>query len=61
MANTNASNVSRLIDRPANHMTAQVANRQIGTVMAGMMVARTEPKNRKMTRMTSSAASISVS
>ena len=43
---TSASSVSRLIDRPSNQSTKKVPMIEIGTVTAGMIVARTEPRNR---------------
>ena len=48
------------MEKPNIHKTAKVARRQIGTVTAGMIVARQLPKNRKMTRTTSAAASARV-
>ena len=60
IASTSASSVSKLIENPNNQSTAKVASRQMGTVTAGMMVARQLPKNRKMTRTTSAAASAKV-
>src|SRR3546814_16750656 len=61
IARTSASKVSRLIEKPKTQSTANVARRQIGTVIAGISVARAEPRNTKITTTTRNADSASVS
>ena len=60
IASTKARRVNRFREYPKANRTAKVATRQTGTVSAGMTVARAEPRNRKMTATTSTAASNSV-
>src|SRR5215831_21281497 len=55
-----ASNVMLLIEYPNRYMAAQVAISEIGTANAGIAVAATERKNRKITSTTSAMAIASV-
>ena len=48
-----ASSVMLLIEKPNAYIAAQVPTSEIGTASAGMMVADTERRNRKITRTTS--------
>ena len=56
-----ASSVMLLIEKPKAYIAAQVPISEIGTASAGMMVAETVRRNRKITRMTSAMAIASVS
>ena len=56
-----ASSVILLIEKPNAYIAAQVPTSEIGTASAGMMVADTFRRNRKMTMMTRQKAMISVS
>ena len=56
-----ASSVMLLIEKPNAYITAQVPISEIGTASAGMMVADTERRNRKITSTTSPIAISSVS
>ncbi len=49
-----------LIEKPNAYIAPQVAISEIGTASAGMTVAETERRNRKITRMTSAIEIISV-
>ena len=60
MASTSASKVSRLTENPMINMTKPAPSNDSGTATAGMMTLRTLPKNRKITTMTITIASISV-
>ena len=55
-----ASSVSRLIVNPATSMRNTAPISEIGMATMGMITARTEPRNRKMTAMTMSSVSTSV-
>ena len=55
-----ASSVMLLIEKPNAYIAPQVAISEIGTASAGMSVAETERRNRKMTMITSAIAMISV-
>ncbi len=55
-----ASNVILLMEKLSAYMTAQVPMRETGTARAGMIVAGTERRNRKITRITSEMAIPSV-
>src|ERR1041385_7100661 len=57
----NASSVMLLIEKLNAYIAPQVAISEIGTASAGMIVAETERRNRKMTMMTSAMAITSVS
>src|SRR5216684_6100583 len=56
-----ASSVMLLIENPNTYMAAQVPINDTGTASAGMMVAGTERRNRKITRTTRQIAMASVS
>src|SRR5262249_31343548 len=56
-----ASSVMLLMEKPNTYMAAQVPMSDTGTASAGMMVAETERRNRKITRMTRMIAMTSVS
>ena len=51
-----ASSVMLLIEKPSAYIAAKVATSEIGTASAGMIVAVTERRNRKITMMTSAKA-----
>ena len=55
-----ASSVMLLIEKPKAYIAPQVAISEIGTASAGMSVAETERRNRKMTMITRAIAMISV-
>ena len=55
-----ASSVMLLIEKPNAYIAPQVAISEIGTASAGMSVAETERRNRKMTMITRAIAMISV-
>src|SRR6266853_3435503 len=55
-----ASNVILLMEKLSAYMIAQVPIRDTGTASAGMIVAGTERRNRKITRITSEIAIASV-
>ena len=56
-----ASSVMLLIEKSNAYIAAQVPISEIGTASAGMMVAETERRNRKITRITRPIAIASVS
>jgi hypothetical protein len=60
MASTSASSDTVLREKPMASMTANVPINATGTARSGISVARTLPRKRKTTRMTSTKASISV-
>src|SRR5690242_6604659 len=51
-----ASSVMLLMEKPKAYIAAQVAMREIGTASAGMIVAASLRRNRKMTSTTSAIA-----
>ena len=57
---TIASSVSRLIVKPAASIRKTAPISEIGIATTGMITARTEPRNRKMTSTTISSVSVSV-
>ena len=57
---TIASSVSRLTVKPAASIRNTAPTREIGIATTGMITARTEPRNRKITAMTISNVSVSV-
>ena len=60
MPSTNASSVSRLIEKPSASSAIITPISDSGMVTIGMIVERMLPMNRKMTTMTIAAAAISV-
>src|ERR1700682_6331646 len=56
----NASMVMLLMEKLSAYITAQVPIKDTGTARAGMIVAGTERRNRKITRITSEIAIASV-
>ena len=60
IASTIASSVNRLIEKPQASIRAAVPISDSGMVTTGMMTARNVPRNRKITTMTITTASISV-
>ncbi len=57
---TIASSVSRLIVKPASIIRKTAPTSDTGIATTGMITERTEPRNRKITRMTMSSVSVSV-
>ena len=57
MASTRASRETVLAEKPIAIITAKVPISETGTAISGMMVARTEPRNRNTTMTTSTKAS----
>ena len=57
---TMASRVSRLIVKPPAIMMNTAPTSEIGIATTGMITARTDPRNRKMTMITMSSVSLSV-
>ncbi len=57
IASTSASNVSELTENPATSISAEAPTRHTGIVTSGMTLARTVPRNRKITSATSTTAS----
>ncbi len=57
---TIASSVSRLIVNPATSIRNTAPISEIGIATMGMITARTEPRNRKITQITMSSVSASV-
>jgi hypothetical protein len=57
---TMASRVSKLIVKPATSMMKTAPMSEIGMATTGMITDRTEPRNRKMTRITITRVSVSV-
>ena len=55
-----ASSVMLLMEKPNAYIAAQVPISETGTASAGMIVAETERRNRKITRTTSAIAIASV-
>ena len=60
IASTIANIVSMLMEKPSTPSTAKVPSNTTGTAMVGISVARKLPRNRYITRKTSTTASISV-
>ena len=60
IASTSASRVSRLMEKPSASMMASVPTKESGMAITGINTERGEPKNAKITTMTMSSASISV-
>ena len=60
IASTLANIVSMLIEKPSTYSTPNVPSRTTGTAMVGIRVARKLPRNRNITRNTSTTASIRV-
>ena len=60
MAKTIANSVSRLIEKPIEYIKNRAPTNDSGTVTAGIIELRSEPRNKKMTRITIMTASISV-
>lgn len=58
--NTTASSVRRLIVNPNAAMSATAPISEIGIATTGMIRPRTDPRKRKITRMTISSVSVSV-
>ncbi len=56
MASTRASRVRMLMEKPRASSTVKVAMMETGTVTAGTSMARTDPRNRKITRITRAMA-----
>ena len=61
IASTIASKVSRLMEKPNASISAAVPISDSGMVTTGMMTARKVPRNRKITAITITTASTSVS
>ena len=57
---TIASSVSRLIVKPAASIRKTAPTREIGIATTGMITARNDPRNRKITPITISSVSVSV-
>ena len=60
IASTLANIVSMLIEKPSTYSTPNVPSSTTGTAMVGIRVARKLPRNRNITRNTSTTASIRV-
>ena len=56
VANTKASRVRMLIEKPSSQQAAIVPNNEIGMAMAGIKVSRIEPENSLMVAMTTNTA-----
>ncbi len=57
---TMASSVSRLMVKPKTSISITAPMREIGTATTGMITPRSDPRNRKMTRMTMTSVSVRV-